>query len=67
MQHIRLGADGKLDEISMQKPDHVHLEQMADDHWCLIITYDGKQLIIDLATSGEEPIRAVVTRDEEAS
>jgi hypothetical protein len=48
---IRTNDDGTLDEIVAGNA-HVHLEQMADGHWWLLIRCGGQDMHVDLCAEG---------------
>jgi hypothetical protein len=59
--------DGTLDEFVATNPKAVHLEQMADDSWSLIVDLaDGRQALIQLATHGRKPHRSKKRRAQKA-
>jgi len=59
---IRLNDDGSLDEI-VAKNANVHLEQMSNNSWILLIDTGKKHIQVSLYTKGRAAIHAFAEED----
>jgi hypothetical protein len=46
---VRRNDDGSLDEVVCSQA-FVHLEQMSDNHWWMVVERDGKQVTVNFSS-----------------